>query len=161
MKTSSFGYTDTISTEKSLNRPDLDFGNDFSVTKEDEGVTIVTNLTTPLDQPETIRWQVQEIANIYSGSGIDPSVYGTSKKGFSLVTQLNNVLRVTDSEDSTFQVDLPVSAHLVIKAPQNQYINEEVLIKCVNRLVSALYDTGQDTSRLNSLIRGAMTPNNL
>lgn len=162
MKVISFGYTDTITTSKKLDRPDLDFKQDFAKVAEEEHLTIVSNLTTPVDQPETFRWQIQDIADIYKGSGVDPSVHATSKKGFSLVVQVNDILRVTDDQDPSFQTDLPVSAHLVLKAPKSQYLTEAALETVIGRCVAALFSTGStSTDRLKQLVRGAMTPSEM
>lgn len=164
-KTTSFGYTDTTpagGATKTLTRPNLNYGADFAKTEDSENKCIITNLTSPYDQPESIRFEVADVKNIYNGTNIDPSVYATSKAGISLVCQVNDILRVTDSADSTYQVDLPISAHFVIKMPKSQYITAGDIEKVVARCVASMYDTDSvGTSRIDALVRGSMVPSTL
>lgn len=164
-KTTSFGFTDTAPTggaTKTLTRPNLNYAADFAKKEDSEKRCVITNLTAPYDQPETIRFEIADIKNIYNGTMIDPSVYATSKAGISLVCQVNDILRVTDSADSTYQVDLPISAHFVIKMPKSQYITASDIEKVVARCVASLYDTDSiGTSRIDALVRGSMAPSTL
>lgn len=164
-KTTSFGYTDTApagGATKTLTRPNLNYAANYSVTVNTDNKAVITNLTTPVDQPETIRWQATNIANIYDSSTIDPSVYATSKQGISLVAQVNSILRVTDSVDPTFQVDLPISVHMVVKLPKSQYITSANLEMAIARCVAAYYETDSTgTTRLDKLVRGSMLPSTI
>lgn len=164
-KTTNFGYADTApagGATKTLTRPNLNFVANFSVNSNVENKTVITNLTTPIDQPETIRWQASNVANIYEGTPIDPSVYATSKQGISIVAQVNDILRVTDSVDPTFQVDLPMTAHLVIKIPKSQYITSANIETVIARCVATYYDTDSTgVTRIDKLVRGSMLPSTL
>lgn len=164
-KTTSFGYTDTVpagGATKTLTRPNLNYSSDYVKMEDSENKCIITNLTAPYDQPESIRFELADIKNIYNGTSIDPSVYAASRAGISLVCQVNDILRVTDSVDSTYQVDLPVSVHLVIKIPKSQYITALDVEKVVTRCVSSMYDTDSTgVSRLDALVRGSMVPSTL
>jgi hypothetical protein len=122
--------------------------------------TILTSLRAPVDKPEKIRLAYSEVANIYSGTGIEPSTYALSKKGFSLLAQLTAIARVTDSTDVNYQIDLPVSCHLVIKAPYNEVITSSLLWEAVDRLLSGLtiLDGTNTVLNLDSLIRGSLVP---
>lgn len=164
-KVTSFGYTDTApagGATKTLTRPNLNYAANFSVVSNTDNKAVITNLTTPVDQQETIRWQESNVANIYDGTTIDPSVFATSKQGISLVAQVNNVLRVTDSVDATFQVDLPISVHMVVKLPKSQYITSANLEAVIARCVAAYYDTDSTgVTRIDKLVRGSMLPSTL
>lgn len=164
-KTTSFGYTDTVPTggaTKEFPRPNLNYSADFAKMEDSENKCIITNLTSPYDQPESMRFELSDIKNIYNGTSIDPSAYAASRAGISLVCQVNDVLRVTDSEDSTYQVDLPISVHFVIKMPKSQYITASDIEKVVARCVSSMYDTDSNgTSRLDALVRGSMVPSTI
>lgn len=164
-KTTSFGYTDTApagGATKTLTRPNLNYAANFAVNINTDAKCVITNLTSPVDQPETFRWQESNVANIYEGSAIDPSVYATSKAGVSVVAQVNNILRVTDTVDPTFQVDLPMSVHMVIKVPRSQYITSANIETVVARCVASLYDTDSTgTTRIDKLVRGSMLPSTL
>jgi hypothetical protein len=112
-----------------------------------------------LDRPETIRFAYQGIADVYKGTGIDPSVYASSRKGFSVLVQVNDTISVVDS-DTKKRVDLPISAHLVFKGPQHEAVSGEVIRQLIARVIGALYEEGAATpdARINSLIRGAVLP---
>lgn len=160
------GYTDTpISGVSSLtfNRGILNFQKDYRVKSNANGKEVVlTNITCPVDRPENIRLAFTEVANIFSGTGIEPSLLTPSKKGISLLAQITNVMSVTDSASPDFRIDQPCSAHLVIKGPSSEYFTADVVIELVGRLLSALYDAGKtDNARLNALLRGSLVPSEL
>lgn len=160
--TVSWNYSDSgiyPAIEKSLEIPSLNFTSDFVKKETKANEALLANLTSPLGRAETVRFAYQRIANIYNNTGIDPSVYAASKYGFSVLAQLNDILTVVD-DTTGYRVDLPLSAHLVVKGPQNEAITGERLRTLVARLVALLYEQTADTpdSRLNSLIRGAVLP---
>lgn len=112
-KTVNVGYTDTpIGGVSSLNfaRGLINYGADFRRKLQNASELVMTNLTSPVDRPEKFRLSYSDVANIYSGTDIDASVYAPSKKGVSVLCQLTEVFSVTDSVDATFRVDLPISA---------------------------------------------------
>lgn len=159
---SSLGYTDSITTAKTLSVPDLSYAADFAVTRDTPDEVVITNTTSPIDQPETIRFGYNQVADVYRGTGIDPSVASVSKRGASIVVQLNDILRVAcDSETncSPVQFDLPISTHIVMKVPINQYITADLVKQLVLRNVAALFSTGKtDSTRIDALLRHALTP---
>lgn len=158
----SWGFADTpvegVPTQ-SLARPVLNFANDFRVKSEKPGEVVLVNLTTPLDRPEQIRFATSDIKDIYSSTNIDPSVFAPSKRGVSLLAQITDTISVTDSTDADFRIDLPVSAHLVIKVPASEYISADKVEALTARLISSLYETGKnDMTRLDSVLRGSLVP---
>lgn len=158
----STGYTDSITTPKNISIPDLDYATDFAVTKDSASEVILTNTTSPIDQPETIRFGYQNVGNVYTGTGIDPSFMATTKRGVSLVAQVNDILRVsTDSTNeccgSTY--DLPLSAHVVIKVPLNQNVTADIALTLAKRAFATLFGTGEVTSdKLNQMLRDSLKP---
>lgn len=161
-KVTSFGYTDTApagGATKALTRPNLNFAANYSVSTSGDLKAIIVNRTSPMDQPETFRFQETNVANIYEGTSIDPSVYATSKAGISLVVQEQSILRVTDTVDPSFQVDLPLSVHVVVKVPKSQYITAANIETAIARCVSGFYETDSTgTTRIEALVRGSMLP---
>lgn len=161
--TTSLGYTDTISTPKSVSIPDLDYAHDFAVTKDTSEECILTNMTSPLDQPETLRFGYQNIADVYRNTGIDPSFMSTTKRGISVVSQVNDILRVIPDTDTTCcgdtSYDLPISAHVVVKVPVNANVTPDVVKTLVFRAVSTMFNTGKtDSTRIGELLRDALNP---
>lgn len=160
------GYTDTpVSGVSSLTFPRavLNIQKDFRVKSNNNGKEIVlTNITAPIDRPENIRLAYSEIANIYNGTGIEPSVASPTKKGVSVLAQVTDTISVTDTVDADFRIDLPLSAHLVIKAPASEYVTSAQVQAVVGRLLSSLFDTGvTTTSRLEAILRGSLVPTEL
>jgi hypothetical protein len=165
-KVTNNGYTDTpVSGVASLTFPRavLNIKQDFRVKSNKDGKEVVmTNITSPIDRPENIRLAYTDIANVYNGTGIEPSVAAPTKKGVSILAQATEVLSVSDSADADFRVDLPVSAHLVIKVPASEYITPAVVQTLIGRLLSSLYDTGSTSdSRLAAILRGSLVSTEL
>lgn len=161
----SAGYTDTpISGVTSLTFPRglVNFGANFRVKSEIATEAVATNLTTPIDRPERFRWSISDIANVYSKTDIDPSVYSPSRKGVSVLCQLTEVFSTTDSTDSTFRVDSPLSMHLVLTLPATEFLTADMVQTALGRLISGLYETGAlSTERLQALVRGSLLPKDI
>jgi len=69
---------------------------------------------------------------------------------------------VTDSADATYVVNLPVAGHIVLRIPANENITADMLKLFVGRLIDGLFETGlNDSTRLRSLSRGVLLPNDL
>jgi hypothetical protein len=165
-KVISTGYTDTpIGGVSSLTFPRaiLNFQKDFRVKTNNPGKEVVlTNLTSPIDRPENIRIAYTDIANIYSGTGVDPTALATTKRGVSILCQVTDVISVTDSVDADYRIDLPVSAHMVIKVPSNGNVDSAMVQTLVGRLLSSLFDQGvSTTARLDAILRGSLVPSEL
>lgn len=91
----SFGYTDSVSTTISVAVPTLSYAKDFSIRTERAEEVILTNTTSPLDQPETIRFAIQNVGNVYAGTPVAVESQSITKRGVQLLIQLNDILRVT------------------------------------------------------------------
>lgn len=164
-KVVSVNHTDTpISgvSSLSLDRGLVNFQADFKVKQDSPDEVVITNLTSPVNFPERFRFSVEEKTDVYKGSGLDPTFYAPSKRGRSILSQLTEVWTVTDSVDTTYQVALPVSAHIVIKVPDNENITPAMVEALVGRVVSGLFETGSEaTTRLQAMLRGSLKPSDL
>lgn len=160
-KSLSFSYSDTaFGSPATLNfvRANTNYGVDWAEKVRKPGETVIVNVNSSNDRPEKIRIAYSEVKDIYTNSGIDPAYYAPSRKGISLVSQITEVGRVTESIDGSF-VDLPISAHIVIKAPMHDLITPTVIETVVKRLLSSLYNDNATTiTRLAELLKGAVTP---
>lgn len=161
-KSVNVGYTDTpIAGSPVLNllRGSVNFGADFRVKEISSKEAILTNLTSPVDRPERFRISVSDVTNVYAGSDIDPSVYAPSKRGVSVLVQCTETFSVTDSTAPAYRIDLPVSAHVVLKIPACEDITPAMVQTLFARLASGLYETGLiTTTRYQSLLRGSLLP---
>lgn len=166
-KTLSVNYNDTTisgATAPVVTVPVLNYAVDFRVKNDEPNESIITNLMSPISQPERIRVAQQDVADIYRNSGIDPTLYYQSRRGTQVLVQLTDVFKVTDSADASYEAQLPISMHLVIKVPNNDLITEAALKTEIARLLGALYETnasGSTTCRLTSMLRGALLPASL
>jgi len=155
---SSWNFTDTTTTSVGQFQPDtINYSADFAKKTADASSVIITNLTSPLDRIETIRYAVSKVSNIYSGSGVEPGYYSLAKTGASVLVQDNTVLsNVVDG----VRVDYPITAHLVLRVPLADIITGDILDKVLKRLIGACYDQSGSSPgpRLNKLVRGALVP---
>lgn len=162
---SSFNRTDTsVSGVTSLSLPMavLNYGADFKVKVDDPSEAIITNLTSPIDKPERFRYALTDVKDIYKNADIDSNLYAVSKRGISLLCQLTDTWTITDSTDATYESDLPVSGHIVLKIPSNQLLTSTMVKDFIGRLVAGLFATGVvDTTRLQSLLRGSLIPSDM
>lgn len=146
----------------SLNRGLVNFGADFKVKSNVPGEVVLTNLTSPVSYPEKLRIAQSEIADVYAGTGVNASLYAPTRRGVSCVCQLTDVWKVVDSVDPTYEVALPISAHIVLKVPNNELITLPMIEATIGRLISGLYETGSDeTTRLAAILRGSLVPSDL
>lgn len=156
------GYTDSPITEgvhAVLTAAPLNFAEDFRVLSTRPGEATITNITSPSDRPEKIRFASNPISNIYQQTGVSPERFGPTKTGRSVLVQLTDVMSVQSagSEEDLYQ--LPISMHLVMRVPNSEHITDEVILTQLSRLFGALYDTGVDnTQRLKGLVRGSLLP---
>lgn len=161
-KVLSTNYVDTPvtgGTAVTYELPQLNYGADFRVTKDEPNEAIITNLSSPIDQPERFRWAHNNVVDVYRNTGIDPTLYYATRKGTQFLCQLTDVYKVTDDTDASYLALLPVEAHLVVKVPNNDLISPDVVETLIKRMLAGLYETtaGQDL-RLRSMLRGALLP---
>lgn len=159
------GYTDTpIEGVTSLTFPRglLNFKADFRVKSNQPNEVVLANITSPVDRTEQIRVAFSNIANVYSGTAIEPSLCAPTKRGVSVLCQVTDIISVTDSVDPDYRIDLPVSYHLVIKVPANENLTTSLIQEGLGRMVSGIFETGSVTlTRLEALIRGSLVPTDL
>lgn len=142
-----------------LSVPTLNFSEDYKLKSQGPNEVVLQNITTPLDQPETIRFGFSPIKDIYKNSDVNQDIIVNSRKGVQVLAQLNTVYNVTDSTDAKFVKQLPVSAHLVIKAPQASEITDSLILAVIARLVGTLHENGKNN--LRSLLAGVLAPRNV
>jgi hypothetical protein len=160
-KSVTLNITDTTGgTAASITMPAKNYGADYSVKGNIANLVDVTNLTSPTDAPSTERFSLKSIKDIYKGTSVTEAYKSPNKGGFSLLSQCNVVATITDSEDSDYRVDLPISAHLVIAGPYDSNITTAHLTTIANRAHAGLYET-DGTSRLPKLVRGALVPTDM
>lgn len=137
----------------------INFGADFRVYKDTNDELWLTNITSPIDRPERVRYARKEVKNVYLGTDISPSAQAASRKGVNLHVQLQQNFATTEADRV---VHLPVTTSVTIKVPASSAIDAQEVLGSVSRLLSTLFATGSDDSaRLAALLRGSLEPNDL
>lgn len=161
----SYGYADSAIAgyvAKTLTLAPINFGVDWRVSSQSPNEVILTDLTAPLDQPETIRLAFTPVADIYKNTGIEMSNRLASKAGVSIVCQHNSVMKITESTDPTYNVLVPMKEHIVLVVPVSAAVTPEQIITNICRMTAGLFETGQNsTTRLKGILRGSLVPSDL
>jgi hypothetical protein len=137
---------------------------DFTVKEDTAKKCILTNLTSPIGFPETIEYQFQEIADVYTGTGIDRALWSPSKRGVAAFCKVQEVWSVEPAADENFTAyAVPITGTVRLKVPANAVITSEMLESFFQRLLAALHpltDTSSEapTAVLPHMIRGALNP---
>lgn len=134
----------------------LNYDADFLPLVDDPGVNIYVDSTAPVDQPATVRLATRDVANIYAGTSIDPAVFLASRKGRDIVVQVQEIHKVTDSEDADYLRMYPIKATLTINAPVDAIVTSATLERMVARVLASIARQGEDdlASGLTALHRG-------
>lgn len=121
--TTTWGFTPAAAIAARTIKPvNLAFGTDFAKTSYKPGEAILSNLTSPLDRVETYRFATSQVANVYTGTKLDPSSQSQNKRGTAVLLQLRSDLGVTDTDTNT-KIILPFEAHLVMRVPHARSCN--------------------------------------
>lgn len=145
------GSTDSLTYEK------MDMA-DFAVSKNVAESCVITNMTSPLGRPEMVEYQFQNIADVYTNTGIDRALWTPSKRGVAFFTKVTETWSAVDTDDASKpEYALPVQATLRLKIPSNTLISETDVANLVQRLVASLFDS-DGHSRYARLLRGSLNP---
>lgn len=151
-----------------LGRPN--FGKDWRVENEVSKTTGVDkqkyvdlrNLRSPIDAPETVRFSVKVVEDLYKKSTIAPAARLQTTSGFNVMAQLNERVKFTSSDDPFAVQMAPLTARLVLEGPSTPLITPAHLKWILERLVSLFFETGSgSTDRINALIQGILLPNDV
>lgn len=151
--------TDPATGTRTLNPQPINFGADWRVVTDKPGEIVLSNITAPVAQPETLRIAFSEVADVFKNAAIDASGvdYGDAppiRRGLSILVQLNTV--VTDGNSSPY----PASANFTFKLPVGADPLGSEVETLLERLLGALYETGETSvnNRVSALIHGAVGP---
>jgi hypothetical protein len=133
---------------------------DYAVISDTPNECRITDITDAMETPRIVRYAAQDVANVYSGTDIDPSAYAPVRRGKSVVVQTSLNVKVTDTTDPSFLVLLPVQVHTVVKMPVTSYLSAtDINVILRDHLGDIL--TGATSDRLPRLLRGALKPSEL
>jgi hypothetical protein len=156
----SAGYTDSPVTgfaSLDLSLPALNYEEDFRLLHDEPGEVVMTNVTAPIDQPETIRFASRKVGNVYAASDIDPSAYLPTRQGVSTLVETRQVWEETSTTDDSYRKLVPVRCGISITVPSYGALTAEMVEDLILRTVAALYDQADDTSAgIASILRGVL-----
>lgn len=136
----------------------LNYDADFAELESGPGKVVYTDISSPQDQPSTLRIAQSSRPNIYAGTSIDPSVFLPSRKGVDTIVEVREVWSQTDSDDSTYLKQAPVRAALTLTLPENGIVTADAVARLVQRVVAALYLQGEATyaNGIDAINHGAL-----
>lgn len=130
---------------------------DFSSTMDKPGERRLTNVKSPVPRPQTVRYAVTNVKNVYS-KGIDKAFQLQDKSGKSIVFGLTEMWSVTnDSIPNDPGFIVPVSGHMVLKLPTGIDIPADKFIEFATTVYGLVFDHGtKSDAKLNRLMRGSV-----
>lgn len=134
--TSTFGYTNTTRSEHEITPYNIDLSSDYAVTTDDPMKVVLKNVTSPIDQIETITFQAQELnsLNQEEKNANPPKVAG----GRLVTVKIEDKKRVTSSLSDTDISDYPASVSISFRFAKTQYVTAADLAELLERNLGAI-----------------------
>jgi hypothetical protein len=133
---------------------------DYAAITDTSNECRITDISQGLEVPRIVRYAAQDVANVYSGTDIDPSAFAPIRRGKSVVIQTSLNVKITDTTDPSFLVLLPVQIHTVVKLPVTDYLTSDNINTMLRDHFGDIV-TGANGDRLPRLLRGALKPSEL
>lgn len=160
-KSITVGYTDTAiagNPAMQVTVGKLNYGTDFRKSAVSASEVVATNVTCPVDQPETLRISQKPISNVYANLDVDPSGYLPSKKGIATLLEDRQLWVETDSVDATYKKYIPIKVGITIQAPQYSGVTSTLVQTACLRAFSLILEQGVvDTTGMDALLRGVLS----
>lgn len=139
--------------------PPLNYDADFRALESVPGKLVMTDITSPQDQPSTIRLAQTSRPNIYAGTSIDPSAFLASRKGVDTIVEAKEVWSITDAADPSFLQLMPARAAITLTLPVSSLVTADVVMGLVGRAVAALFAQGDAThdDGIDALLHGVLS----
>lgn len=157
-RTSAFGFTNnTTSQTKTATLYDMKELENYSLVEDEAGLTRFNNLTTPVNHGEILEYRSKRVDTVKTRLEF-PKDTTIINKGVMYAVQIeDDLVTVSDSEDSNFRQDDPIIAYLTIIHPVSGFVTEGKVGEVVDRLISACKK--EDGSwRFNELMRKSTKP---
>lgn len=126
----------------------LDVPSDDYIEKSDRpGETIYTNANALLDQPNTVRFSVADVANVFTGNDqiSSQNAGGVPTGGLSILYQVNECWKFDDAADEVAPLYYPASVHTVVRVPKHALVTSAVASSLVLRGLGAILRDADDT----------------
>lgn len=138
--------------------PPLNYTADFRSLEEGPGRIVMTDITSPTDQPSTLRIAQTSKANVYAGTTIDASAFLANRRGTDTIVEVKEVWSISDAEDPSFLQLMPVRAAITLSLPTSNLITDELVSGLVGRAIAALFAQGDATNAdgITALLHGVV-----
>lgn len=150
------GYTNITPSTYTLPVRKLGELSNYSIVEDEAGVTVLANVTSPVDQLERISIKAQTIPEVKVSQGI--SNPAPVKTGVQYSVKVEDIQTTTDSSDPTYRVDEPIVVTLTVKHNQSATFTADRVMGAIGRAVSALMCDDGTTSRIPALQRLSTRP---
>lgn len=156
-KSASWGFTNlSDNTHKTIAPTVLNENTEYAIIEDEAGVTVLANLSSPVDQGErvSIKAQVLDKITLSNVKNVHPAPV---QQGIQYSIKVENLLSVTDSNVPEYRVDEPLCATLTLKHALSSNITPEHIDIMIKRVLGAIYKA-DGSSRIASLMRLATKP---
>lgn len=153
--TSSFGFTNKSEATDKIAHIAMRTKTDYSLNEDGPDRCVVSNKTTPIDQPELVTYQCGEIKKV--PTSIDVVNPAANTAGVQYGVRVDEVLRVTSTTNDSFIEDFPIVMNITVKHPRCGMITSAQIDGVFQRLIGALVKA-DGTTRFNDLMRSALKP---
>lgn len=152
--------TSTVTVSRTVPVPA--WNSDFRPSSDKPGDINLTCIAAPLDAPTSVILKSNTVPNVYKNSvgSIPAEMQSPIKTGVKVLCQRNEVWSKKDSSDTTYKVNLPVSAHLVLQIPNDDTITVDDVDGIIDRMIGGLYEIvdSKGSTRLSAILRQALMP---
>lgn len=152
-----FSFTNKTAASKQLSYVNLDPVTDYGLTHDEPDRVSLTNKTATIDQPELITYQADRVGNVnsYVPNPNPPKTKEVLRYG----VRVDELLRVTSSDNDNYVVDYPIVMNLTVKHAANNLITASMIEQVFQRLLGTLVrDDG--SYRFDDLMRHSLRPTN-
>lgn len=152
--TSEFKFTNTDAGTATVTRTDLGLLSNYALAQDSGNEVVLVNKTTPIDALEKVSYQTRDIRRVDTTLDVN---YPVGARAVQYQIMEEATLVTTDSDDSTFRVDSPITAKLIIRHPKVGFIGNAEIGTVLNRLISACMKV-DGSWRFDDLMRSAERP---
>lgn len=150
--TYSWGYSNSTASSKSAAMVALGLKTNYGLAEDTANQCLLTNTTSPIDQPEIVRYDFERQKVSVSDLANPPK----SRDGVRYVATVKDVYRETRDNGDVF--DHPIQVSISFKHDTSINWTNALVLAALSRGISALYDETAEKWRFESLMRSALEP---
>jgi hypothetical protein len=150
--TYSWGYTNSTASLKSVTQVALGLKTNYGLAEDSANQCLLSNITSPIDQPEVIRYDFEKQKVSVSDLANPPK----SRDGVRYVCTLKDIYRETRDNGDVY--DHPFQISISIKHDTSVNWTNALVAAELARAISGLYNETDGDWRFESLMRSALEP---